>query len=222
MYCLQRHSPGNGHTHFCAPRRATNSVRKSSKSHSPANRLGLTTKSNPVGIAAQDVRRISLTLLLTRFLSCALPSFRGVVKPKRLYGNPFGSANTTNERDTRFVPPSYTFLKSIAVLRRKDFGNLFVPVSGTISKALVVLNRNPFATLVSSALQYKPSASRFHPCSKTVRFGAAAIVRLVRPLWHSQRSSKNFKCSMSVSKKQRLSSLKTWNGSATLSRPHAN
>src|SRR5438105_6133432 len=71
-------------THLSAPRRATNSMRNSSNRRSLTDRLGFSTKSNPGGIDGRDVRRISLTLLLTRFLSCALPSFRGVVSPNRL------------------------------------------------------------------------------------------------------------------------------------------
>ena|ERR1700733_6919455 len=70
--------------HLSAPRRATNSVRKSSSFRSFVERLGFSTKSNPEGIDVRDVRRISLTRLFTRFLSWALPSFRGVVSPKRL------------------------------------------------------------------------------------------------------------------------------------------
>ena len=81
FYC---ESLKDGQTHFSAPRRATSSPRKSSKSRSVADRRGFTTKSNPFGIANWDVRRISRILLLIRFLSCAFPSFRGVVSPKRL------------------------------------------------------------------------------------------------------------------------------------------
>jgi hypothetical protein len=35
-----------------------------------------------------------------------LPSFRGVVRPNRLYSRPFFRANNTKERETRFAPPS--------------------------------------------------------------------------------------------------------------------
>src|SRR5215510_11197486 len=89
---------------FQLPRRGRSSRRNSSISQSDADRLGFTTKSNPVGIAAREVRRISLTVLFNRFLTCALPSFRGVVRPKRLYSNPFRRANTTKSRAFRFAP----------------------------------------------------------------------------------------------------------------------
>jgi len=106
QYESSRH---HGLNHLSARKRPANSVRKSSNSRSLADRLGFTTTSNPVGINVSDVRRISLTLLLIRFRSCALPSFRGVVRPKRLYFNPFGSANNTKERELLFTPLSYTF-----------------------------------------------------------------------------------------------------------------
>ena len=81
---LYSESLKNGQTHLSAPRRFTNSARNSWNSRSPADRRGFTTKSNPAGIDGRDVRRISLTLLLTRFRSCAFPNFRDVVSPKRL------------------------------------------------------------------------------------------------------------------------------------------
>jgi hypothetical protein len=98
-----------GQTHLSAPRRFTNSSRTCWNSISPADRRGFNTKSNPAGIDGREVRRISLILLLTRFRSCAFPSLRGVVRPKRLCANPFGITNTTNERETLFVPFEYTF-----------------------------------------------------------------------------------------------------------------
>ena len=84
LHSLYRDRPRNRQTHFSAPSRATNSPRKSSRVRSMTDRRGLSTKSNPSGIAVSEVRRISLILLLIRFLSCAFPSFRGVVKPNRL------------------------------------------------------------------------------------------------------------------------------------------
>ena len=72
------------HAHLSAPNKPINSARNWSNGRSFADRLGFNTKSNPVGIAVREVRRISLTRLFTRFLSCAFPSFRGVVKPNRL------------------------------------------------------------------------------------------------------------------------------------------
>jgi len=81
FYC---ESLKDGQTHFPAPRRLINSARTCWNSKSPAERRGFTTKSNPAGIDGRDVRRISLTLLLTRFRSCAFPNFRDVVSPKRL------------------------------------------------------------------------------------------------------------------------------------------
>ena len=92
--------------HSSAPRRALNSSRSSSKPRSFADCLGFNTKSKPLGITVSDVRRISRTLLLSRFLSCALPIFRGVVSPNRLCSSPFLRANNTKERETRFAPPS--------------------------------------------------------------------------------------------------------------------
>ena len=81
---LDRKCLNNRPTHFSVPRRPISSTRNSSNCRSIAERRGFTTKSNPMGIAGSDVRRISLILLLARFRSCALPSFRGVVRPKRL------------------------------------------------------------------------------------------------------------------------------------------
>src|SRR2546426_929190 len=80
----QCESLNDDQTHLSAPRRATNSARNSSNFRSVADPRGFTTKSNPIGIAVRDVRKISLILLLTRLRTCALPSFRGVVNPKRL------------------------------------------------------------------------------------------------------------------------------------------
>ena len=71
-------------SHFSAPRRSTSSSRNRSNSRSFTDPRGFTTKSNPVGINIPDARIISLILLLARFRSCAWPSLRGVVIPKRL------------------------------------------------------------------------------------------------------------------------------------------
>lgn len=103
---LQSNVARQSEIHLSAPRRATSSLRSSSKPRSLAERRGFNTKSKPLGITMRDVRRISRTLLFTRFLSCALPSFRGVVRPNRLYSRPFFRANNTKERETRFAPPS--------------------------------------------------------------------------------------------------------------------
>lgn len=103
---FQRESPAQ--THTVTPRSDSNSERTSVMGRSFADRRGFTTKSNPLGISSSDVRMISLTLLLIRFLSWAFPNLRGVVKPKRLYSRPFSSANTAKERDVRFAPLRYT------------------------------------------------------------------------------------------------------------------
>jgi hypothetical protein len=131
-----------------------------------------------------EVRRISLTLLRIRFLSFALPSLRGVVRPKRLNSNPFGRANTTKEGDIRFAPDLYTFLKSDALLSRKHFGKQFVPSVGTVSNALVMLNRYSLAPFVASGFQHQSPASRLHSSAKTVRLSAAPVVRLICSLRH--------------------------------------
>jgi hypothetical protein len=128
-------------------------------------------------------RRISRTLLFTRFLSCAFPSFRGVVSPNRLIAKPFFSANNTKEREIRLAPSSYTFLNSAAFLSRKSLGNV-----------LVVFNGDALPAFVPSRLQYKPSTSSLHSLTESMGFRATTIVRLVCPLWHSSSSFENFKC----------------------------
>jgi hypothetical protein len=90
------------------PRSVNSSERNSLKSRSQADRRGFTTKSNPTAFDGSIVRRISRTLLLIRFLSWALPNFRGVVRPNRLWFSPLGSANNTKDRDDFFAPFSYT------------------------------------------------------------------------------------------------------------------
>lgn len=70
--------------HVTTPKRASNSDLNSPNCCSFADRRGFMTKSNPLGICVREVLRISLTLLLIRFLSWAFPSLRGVVRPKRL------------------------------------------------------------------------------------------------------------------------------------------
>ena len=110
-------------SHLCAPRRVSNSERNSQNFFWIAERRGFTTKSKPAGISARDVRRISLTLLLARFLSWALPNLRGVVRPKRLCSSPFSNANRTKERETFFAPLSYTAWNSSAFRSFKPFGN---------------------------------------------------------------------------------------------------
>jgi hypothetical protein len=187
---LQSNGSSKTLTHLSVPRRATSSLRNSSKSRSTVDRLGFTTKSNPFGISAREVRRISRILLLMRFLSCAFPSLRGVVIPNRLYSNPFRTTNTAKERDTRLAPPSYTLLNSAAFFNRKCFGNTFAPAPDTPWKALIVLNRYAFATLIASSFQHEPPAAGLHALAKTVCFRATPIIRLVRPLWHSCAPSK--------------------------------
>jgi hypothetical protein len=170
-------------------------------------RLGFITKSKPCGIVFCPWRRISRTLLFTRFLSWAFPSFRGVVSPNRLITNPFFRANSTKERETRFAPPSYTFLNSALFLSRKSLGNV-----------LVVFNCDALPAFVSSCLQHKPSTPSFHSLTESMGFRATTIVRLVCPLWHSSTPSKTLNLPHVLDKNQWLSRLKTRNGNATLSR----
>ena len=170
-------------------------------------RLGFITKSKPFGIVLCPWRRISRTLLFTRFLSWAFPSFRGVVNPKRLIARPFFSANNTKERETRLAPPSYTFLNSAAFLSRKSLGNV-----------LVVFNCDALPAFIPSSLQHKPSTSSFHSLTESMGFRTTTIVRLVCPLWHSSTPSKTLNLPRALAKNQWLSRLKTLNGNATLSR----
>jgi hypothetical protein len=94
----------NRSLHNAVPRSASNSVCSSPNSLSQAERRGFSTTSKPDGRRNCAVRMISRTLLLIRFLSCAAPSFRGVVSPKRLCSRPFTTVKTTKERDTFFAP----------------------------------------------------------------------------------------------------------------------
>ena len=149
---LQSDAARESEIHLSAPRRATSSLRSSSKPRSLAERRGFNTKSKPLGITMRDVRRISRTLLFTRFLSCALPSFRGVVRPNRLYSRPFFRANNTKERETRFAPPSYTLLNCAAFLSRKSLGNAFDPTRATVqstNSALLKLFSGPYRAWLS-------------------------------------------------------------------------
>ena len=90
--------------HLSAPRRALSSDCSSSKLRSRTDLLGLTTTSKPAGSSALARRRSSRILLRILLRSCALPSFRGVVKPKRLCSNAFGNIKTTNDREAFFTP----------------------------------------------------------------------------------------------------------------------
>ena len=49
---------------------------------------------------------------------------------------------------------------------------------------LIVLDRYAFPALISPGLEYEPASARLHPFPKPVRFRAATVVRLVRPLRH--------------------------------------
>ena len=194
MYSLQAHRLRESPGHVCAPRRAINSLRNSSKSRSFVFRLGFITKSKPFGIVLCPPRRISRTRLFTRFLSWAFPSFRGVVSPKRLIVKPFFRANNTKERETRFAPASYTFLNSAAFLSRKSLGNV-----------LVVFNRNALTAFVPSCLKHKASTTSLHSLTESMGFCASTVIRLVCPLWHSSAPSKTLNLPHGLYKNQWLS-----------------
>ncbi len=106
LQCGQSKLPAKGPDHFSAPSSARISSRSSRKSQSIADRRGFNTKSTPFGINGRVVLRISRIRRLMRFLSCALPSFLGVVSPKRLWCCPLRRANNTKEREILLAPPS--------------------------------------------------------------------------------------------------------------------
>jgi hypothetical protein len=74
-----------------------------------------------------------------------------------------------------------------------------------------MLDGNSLAAFIAPCLQHEPATTRLHALAKSVRFCTAAIVRLVRPLWHSSAPSKTLNLTQN-------GSLKTESGSANLSR----
>jgi hypothetical protein len=189
-YGLNCQSSPCRHLHIFAPSSACSSRRSSPKSRSIADLRGFTTKSNPAGTPARDVRRISRTLRLIRLRSWAFPSLRGVVIPKRLCSRPLGSANSTKEREAFLAPLSYTALNSAAVRSRNSFGNVCALSPMGASKHLIVLHGNSLATLTAPGLQDQSASPRFHSRAKSMCLGAAAIVWLERSLWHPRAPSK--------------------------------
>lgn len=155
-------------------RSANSSALRSAKSRSPAERRGFTTISTPRGTSGHAVRSISLTRRRILFLLTAMPTFRGVVNPTRLWSSPLASTKTTKERESLLAPLLYTDWNSAEFLSLINPGDL-----------LVVLNRNALASLVTPRFQDQPATSRLHPRTKTVRLCTMSVVRLVSSLWHS-------------------------------------
>jgi hypothetical protein len=104
--CQQADCLSQRYFHCVVPSSDTSSARNSSSVLSPAERRGFNTTSKPEGSNRSEVRMISRTLLLIRFRSCAAPSLRGVVKPKRLRSRPLSFVKTTKEREVFFAPLS--------------------------------------------------------------------------------------------------------------------
>lgn len=102
--CRKANGLSDRHPHIEGPKSESNSVRNSLNSRSQADPRGFNTTSRPAGKRERDVRIISRTLLFIRFLSCAGPSLRGVVSPKRLCSRPFAIIKTTKEREVFFAP----------------------------------------------------------------------------------------------------------------------
>jgi hypothetical protein len=59
-----------------------------------------------------------------------------------------------------------------------------------------VFNGDAFAAFVPARLENQLAALALHAGAKSVRFGAAAIIRLKGSLWHSGCSFENFDCSI--------------------------
>src|SRR5262249_4369310 len=101
--------------------------------------------------------------------------------------------------------------KLCRISESKVFWKCIRPGKSHNSTALIVLYRNPLPALNASCFQHEPAATRFHAFAKSMRFRTTAIVRLVRPLWHTSAPSKTLNLTQ-------IASLKTESGSANLSR----
>ena len=100
----ERHRLANASDHAGTPKSDKSSVLNSANSRPKDERLGLTTISKPRGTPGHAVRRISLTRRRIRFLLTAIPIFRGVVSPTRLWSSPLASKKTTKERESFLAP----------------------------------------------------------------------------------------------------------------------
>jgi hypothetical protein len=130
----------------------------------------------PYGTSGHADRRISRTRRRILFLLTAMPIFRGVVNPTRLWPSPFASTKTTKERESFLAPLLYTDWNSAEFLSLRNPGDFL----------LVVLNRNALASLVTPSFQDQPASPRLHPRTKTVRLCSMPVVGLVCSLWHSR------------------------------------
>ena len=117
-----------------------------------------------------------------------------------------------------FCAPLVDLLKFCCISESNGFRKCIRPGNSHDSNALIVLDGNSLPALVSSRFQHEPAATRLHTFSKSVRFGATAVVRLVCSLWHSYAPSKTLNLTQWPVKSSENRSLNCANGSATLSR----
>ena len=160
-----------------------------------AERRGFNTMSQPGFNCSLRSLIASLIRLLMRLRITALPSARGVVKPKRdskVCGEA-GAWETSSSGPARSrlrqkaakngqvsrTPVSYTLRYSAFFRIRADLGRLV----GSADSSFVAHGELPAAP-GAAAREYGAAIRSLHTGAETVHFGATAIIGLKRSLWH--------------------------------------
>ena len=119
---------------------------------------------------------ISRTRRRMRLRNTAPPNVFLMLNPKRLAGRPFARQNTVKCKFDRRFPARYTASNSPRRTSRASRGKLSRPAS---------LGREAMAALLASRRKNLAAAHRLHARTEAVRFGPAALPRLIGALWQS-------------------------------------
>src|SRR6266403_4949013 len=137
--------------------------------------FGCMTMSHPAGISSRWQRTTSRRRRRIRLRTTAPPRAFLMLKPKRLCGRLFAFTKAVKWELERRFPARYTASNCAFCTSRASRG-YFCPD---------LLGRKAMASLLAASRQDFPAAYGLHARAKSVRFGAAALARLICALWQS-------------------------------------
>jgi len=167
----------------------------SAKGAASAVRRGLMTMSHFGLSSIRCKRNASRIRRLMRFRTTLPPIARGTVSPNRgpgLWSSALAKQNAANSGPETRLPWSYTFRKSAVrrALREEDTGEQMgapPPARSTgfgVADSLLVADGQLVTAAGPAACQHGPAILGLHALTKSVHFGALAIIRLKSPFRH--------------------------------------